>query len=213
MPVSMDIFHYNPIKFGAIMRQYAKEHDISQASLSRHTGYTYDTVGNYLSGKVRGFPYDFVAKACKLFGVPMDVFDQLMLQGEDVDFDDLLITLSPHGEPRVIPASDIPASVVDAVVPDTVAAVASAIAAVPDPAPAPAPAVPQSSPDCASALLARADQHHADMVAQLIESRRLLIEQHDKEIETLRAQIDRQDQLIRDLLDRLSGGGGNRYVL
>lgn len=204
MPTSMKDFHFSPLKFGAIMRQYAKEHNLSQASHARNTGYTYDTVGNYYAGKVHGFPYDFVSKSCKLFGIPIDVFDHLMLQGEDVDSDDLLLALSPHGEACLIPASDIPAAVVESVVPDTVAAVASAIAAVPDTAPAPVAPASAPAPDCASAILARADQHHADMVAQLIESRRLLIEQHDKEISTLRSQIERQDQLIRDLLDRLT---------
>lgn len=207
MSTSLADYHSNPVKYGAILKQYAKEGSFSQASHARHIGSTYDTVGNNYAGKVHNFSFDFVLKSCILFGVPLDVFALLLLQDEDIDFRDQLLALCsrPHGGAEVTPVTDISAAVVEAVVPDTVAAVASAIAAVPDAEVAPAPAtgsVP-SPQDCASAVLARADQDHADIVAHLAESRRLIIEQHDKEVAVLRAEIERQDALIRTLLDRL----------
>ena len=114
---------------------------------------------------------------------------------EDIDFRDQLLALCsrPHGGAEVTPVTDISAAVVEAVVPDTVAAVASAIAAVPDAEVVPAPATGSvaGAQDCASAILARADQDHADIVAHLAESRRLITE------------LERQDALIRTLLDRL----------
>lgn len=201
MSISLQDYHCNPLKAGQILKQLCKERGISQNSHAAQIGVSYDKIGNNYAGKVQNFSFEFVLKSCVLLQIPMEVFLLLLLEQEDIDFRDRVL-LYNNKDNDVTPASDLPPTLVPDGVPSTVTAVAAATTAVPLPDVISMDRATYCLRDDLQAVLARVERHHSDQIAQLVESRRLLIEQHDKAIEVLREQIARQDELIRTLIAR-----------
>lgn len=128
MAFSLESFHFNPIKFGQIVKQYAKERGISQGTMAARTGMSFDALGNLYGGKVQKPAFETVFKICVVLGVPVEVIMMLMLKDEDIDFGDKVLLYDTNQDTVVKAVNAVPSFVPDAV-PDTVAEKATAVAA------------------------------------------------------------------------------------
>lgn len=208
MPHSLITFHFSALKAGQIIKQFCVVRGVSKASLAAKTGVSYDTVDNFFQGKVKEVQFERIFKYCVVLGIPIELFMLQLLEGEDIDFADDVLLFNPTEDASS--AAELSSDAVSDAVPDTVSAVASAVTqaakSVPDMHAEYVPSYPVQGdlPD----VLARTERHYADRLADMVEARRLLIEQHDKEVAVLCQQLDRQDQLIRALLPigTLKGG-------
>jgi DNA-binding Xre family transcriptional regulator len=120
MPQSLEMFHFNPVKFGLIVRQMAKEKRISQATMAARTGMSYDTVGNIYTGKIQKFPFEYVFKMCVVMEVSIEVLMLLMLKDEDVNFSERVLLYDTQKD-EVVPVPDVLPSMIPGVVTDAVA--------------------------------------------------------------------------------------------
>lgn len=136
MPQSLDMFHFNPIKLGQILRQLAKDKGISKAVLQKCTGISRDTIGNIFSGETQEVSFEKLFKICFVLETPLAVVKMLLLKDEDIDFADKVLYYDPS-DGAVLPATDVDTDQLP--VPDSVVAVAEAVAAADPPAPAPTP--------------------------------------------------------------------------
>lgn len=200
MSHSLVTFHFSALKAGQIIKQYCKIRGISKAALAAKTGISYDTVDNFFQGKVKEVQFERIFKYCVVIGIPIELFMLQMLDGEDIDFSDD-VKLYNNSEDATS-AAELPAGALSDAVPDTVAAVASAVMQVTE-----SVSVPHVDDGGAYSMredlhetLARTERHYNEHIADMAESRRLLIEQHDKEVAVLCQQLERQDQMIRTLL-------------
>lgn len=207
MPQSLEQFHFNPIKFGQIVRTFAKDRGISQVSMAAKTGLSYDTVGNIYTGKVQKIPFEYVFKICVVLGIAMEVLETLMLKDEDIDFEVLLY--DTHKDTN-IPINDAVPSLVPGPVPESVAN--AAIAAVnATPPPSEVPAGYYTIEDLNRAV-AQANAKHELIIAHMAESRDHLIQQHERHISDLKAQheneratAERYQKLLHRLIDGVTG--------
>lgn len=205
-------FHFNPIKFGQIVKATAKEKGISQSTLSSNTGLSYDTVGNIYGGKVQKVPFEYVFKICVVLGVPIEVVMMLMLKDEDINFLDDVLLYDTQDDTTVSMPETVP-TLVAGPVSDTVAnaAIAATITV-------PAQADPQASYYTLDDLNRAVDQANAKyeaIIAHLKESRAHLIQQHDRHIADLKAQqeaerttAERYQRLLHRLIDSITGKQG-----
>lgn len=205
-------FHFNPIKFGQIVKATAKEKGISQSSLSSNTGLSYDTVGNIYGGKVQKVPFEYVFKICVVLGVPIEVVMMLMLKDEDINFLDDVLLYDTQDDTTVSMPETVP-TLVAGPVSDTVAnaAIAATITA-------PAQADPQAgyyTLDDLNRAVDQANAKHEAIIAHLKESRAHLIQQHDRHIADLKAQqeaerttAERYQRLLHRLIDSITGKQG-----
>lgn len=205
-------FHFNPIKFGQIVKATAKEKGISQSTLSSNTGLSYDTVGNIYGGKVQKVPFEYVFKICVVLGVPIEVVMMLMLKDEDINFLDDVLLYDTQDDTTVSMPETVP-TLVAGPVSDTVAnaAIAATITV-------PAQADPQASYYTLDDLNRAVDQANAKyeaIIAHLKESRAHLIQQHDRHIADLKAQqeaerttAERYQRLLYRLIDSITGKQG-----
>lgn len=205
-------FHFNPIKFGQIVKATAKEKGISQSSLSSNTGLSYDTVGNIYGGKVQKVPFEYVFKICVVLGVPIEVVMMLMLKDEDINFLDDVLLYDTQDDTTVSMPETVP-TLVAGPVSDTVAnaAIAATITV-------PAQADPQASYytlDDLNRAVDQANAKHEAIIAHLKESRAHLIQQHDRHIADLKAQqeaerttAERYQRLLHRLIDSITGKQG-----
>ena len=212
MAQSLVQFHFNPIKFGQIVKATAKEKGISQSTLSSNTGLSYDTVGNIYGGKVQKVPFEYVFKICVVLGVPIEVVMMLMLKDEDINFLDDVLLYDTQDDTTVSMPETVP-TLVAGTVSDTVAnaAIAATITA-------PAQADPQASYYTLDDLNRAVDQANAKyeaIIAHLKESRAHLIQQHDRHIADLKAQqeaerttAERYQRLLHRLIDSITGKQG-----
>lgn len=137
MSQTLEMYHFNPVKFGLICRQMAKEKRISQAVMAARTGLSYDTVGNIYAGRVQKIPFEYVFKICVVLEVSVEVMTLLMLKDDDIAFRDKILTYDTHRDeeipvPEVLPS--MTPGVVSDVVTDTAVAVASAAPVLDSPA-------------------------------------------------------------------------------
>lgn len=205
-------FHFNPIKFGQIVKATAKEKGISQSTLSSNTGLSYDTVGNIYGGKVQKVPFEYVFKICVVLGVPIEVVMMLMLKDEDINFLDDVLLYDTQDDTTVSMPETVP-TLVAGPVSDTVAnaAIAATITV-------PAQADPQASYytlDDLNRAVDQANAKHEAIIAHLKESRAHLIQQHDRHIADLKAQqeaerttAERYQRLLHRLIDSITGKQG-----
>lgn len=126
MSATLKEFHFNPVKFGQILKQLCKDKGISIAYLSKSTDITRDTIENLMRGAVRDVKFEQIFKFCVVLGLPIEVLMLLMLKDEDIDFFGQVL-LYDNKEDEAIPASDLDS--VPSSVPDTVLAAAEAVAA------------------------------------------------------------------------------------
>lgn len=205
-------FHFNPIKFGQIVKATAKEKGISQSTLSSNTGLSYDTVGNIYGGKVQKVPFEYVFKICVVLGVPIEVVMMLMLKDEDINFLDDVLLYDTQDDTTVSMPETVP-TLVAGPVSDTVANAAIAATVT-----VPAQADPQASYytlDDLNRAVDQANAKHEAIIAHLKESRAHLIQQHDRHIADLKAQqeaerttAERYQRLLHRLIDSITGKQG-----
>ena len=168
MSVSLEHYRINPVKFGQIIRVYAEERGISQAAMAKRAGCSGDTIGHIYAGHAKKSPtFELVMKFSVILGVPIEVLELLCVKDEDVDFIERVPLYDPIRDEIIKPLEDVP-SMSPAVVPDAVAATASAIAAA-MPTSTIAESVPQ--PASADALVASYEARIADLKEQLAHER------------------------------------------
>lgn len=113
-------FHFNPLKCGQIIRQYAKNRGISQEVLAARIGISYDTMGNIYAGKVQKIPFEYLFKISVVLAVPLEVLMMLMLKDEDIDFADQVL-LYDTVDDKAVPVEDAVPTMVAGSVPESVA--------------------------------------------------------------------------------------------
>ena len=126
MAESLESYHVNTIKVGAILRQMAKEKHISQEKMSAKTGLSYDTVGNIYAGKTQKLPLEYFMKICIILETSFESMILLMLKDEDIDFADRILTYDARKDIEV-PVLDVLPSMTPGVVPDAVTDTAAAV--------------------------------------------------------------------------------------
>lgn len=159
MSASLKAFHFNPVKFGQILRQLCKDKGVTIAYLHKSTDITRDTIENIIRGSVRDVKFEQIFKFCVVLGLPIEALMLLMLKDEDIDFMDQVL-LYDNKEDEAIPASDLDS--VPGFVPDTVVAAAEAVAAAENP---PQPAQNTRTTDEYIAFL----QAHVDRLTALLD--------------------------------------------
>ena len=182
-------FHFNPLKCGQIIRQYAKNRGISQEALAARIGISYDTMGNIYAGKVQKIPFESVFKICVVLGVPIEVIMMLMLKDEDIDFADQVLLYDTVGD-KAVPVEDAVPTLVAGPVPESVADAAAS-----------APPMEAVHHDTAHTCHIHGDQHA--LVEILTAAHALhtkdLKEQFDKEREAYARHVDQLHKLIESL--------------
>lgn len=128
MAYSLASFHFNPIKFGQICKQYAKDRGISQASMAANTGLSYDTVVNIYQGKVQKIPFEYVFKMCVVLAIPIEVVMMIMLKDEEIDFLDQVMLYNTV-EDVVVPVEEAVPTLVPAETPEAVVETAAQVTA------------------------------------------------------------------------------------
>lgn len=159
MPCSLADFHFNSVKLGQILQRFAEQCGMGKGAVSRMTGISRDTITNIYNGDTQEVSFEKVFKMCVAFGVPMIAFEKLGVLGEDTDFAHKIVMYDiASGE--VLPATNV--DIKSMPVPDTVVAVAEAVAAADNPTdPVRRPA---ESPDYVAYL-----QQHIDHLTRLLE--------------------------------------------
>lgn len=159
MACSLDKFHFNSVKLGQILRQFAEQSGVGKGSLSRMTGISRDTITNIYSGDTQEVSFEKVFKICVALGIPMIAIEKLVVMDEDIDFADKIV-MYDTASGDVLPATEVDIKAMP--VPETVVAVAEAVAAAdnpPDPVRKPA-----ESPDYVAYL-----HQHIDHLTRLLE--------------------------------------------
>ena len=134
MACTLDKFHFNSVKIGQILERFAKERGVGKGTLSRMIGVSRDTLTNIFSGDTQEVSFEKVFKICVALGIPMIAIEKLAVLDEDTDFADRIVMYdSASGD--VLPATEI--DIKEMPVPETVVAVAEAVAAVENPPPTP----------------------------------------------------------------------------
>lgn len=93
MKKSLITFRFDPEKSGSVLKRFCKDAGMSYQKLGDSTGYSYDTINNSLSGKVKELSLERVFKICTITGHSVCEYLRLMLQDEDIDFADKIHVL------------------------------------------------------------------------------------------------------------------------
>ncbi len=88
MKQTLKTFHFSPEKSGQILKSWAKSAGLSYQRLADDTNYSYDTINNSLSGKIKDLSLERVFKISTRTGHSVCEYLRLMLQDEDIDFAD-----------------------------------------------------------------------------------------------------------------------------
>ena len=126
MTQTLEMFHFNSVKLGQILKQFCKEKDISQTVLAKKTGISRDTIVKIFHGEVQETSFEKIFKMCCVLGVPMVVIEMLMIKEEDIDFADKIV-LYDTSSGDILPVTEVDTEQIS--VPDTVIAAAEAVAA------------------------------------------------------------------------------------
>lgn len=209
MTQSLEQFHFNPIKFGQIIKTTAKEKGVSPTSLASKTGLSYDTIGNIYSGKVQKVPFEHIFKICVVLGTSVEVMMMLMLKDEDIDFLDDVLLYDTQDDTTVSMPETVP-SLVPGPVSATVANAAMAATIAPQAQTDP-PAGYYTLEDLNRAV-DQVNSKHEAVIAHMKESRTHLIQQHEKHIADLKSQqeaeritAERYQKLLHRLIDNITG--------
>ena len=159
MACSLDKFHFNSVKLGQILRQFAEQSGVGKGSLSRMTGISRDTITNIYSGDTQEVSFEKVFKICVALGIPMIAIEKLVVMDEDIDFADKIV-MYDTASGDVLPATEV--DIEKMPVPETVLAAAEAVAAADNP-PDPVRKAAES-PDHIAYL-----QQHIDHLTRLLE--------------------------------------------
>lgn len=120
MPKSLEMFHFDPVKFGLIVKQCAKEKGVSQTCLAARTGLSYDTIGNIYAGKIQKFAFEHLFKICIVLEMSVEVMMLLLLKDEEIDFEEQILLYDTAADDLVSVQEVLP-SMVPGPVPETVA--------------------------------------------------------------------------------------------
>ena len=134
MACSLAQFHFNSVKIGQILERFAKERGVGKGTLSRMIGVSRDTLTNIFSGDTQEVSFEKVFKICVALGIPMIAIEKLAVLDEDTDFADRIV-MYDTASGDVLPATEV--DIKEMPVPETVVAVAEAVAAVENPPPTP----------------------------------------------------------------------------
>lgn len=178
MSVSLSEFHFSAEKSSKIFQQFRKERNMSQSALEKRTGISYDTVGNILTGKVRDIKLEVAFKFCVALGIPFAVYIQLMLNDEGTDFADEVLLYDPKRD-KAFPVGDHDVTA-SAVVPDSVAAVATSTPVILPPASAP-------------------DSYTREELTAILDR---VAHCHDQHVADMRANAERQQEIICRLIEK-----------
>lgn len=196
MPQSLEMFHFNPVKFGLVAKQFAKEKKISQATMAARTGMSYDTVGNIYTGKIQKFPFEYLFKMCVVLGVSVEVMMMLMLKDEEIDFAELVLHYDAQKD-EVVPVPEVLPSMIPGVVTDAVADTAmEATEQLRDAAVTP---YGYYTAEEVAERIERATNHMAAEIDHLREIVRLNDERHEKHVQSV---IEQHRQSVADLKEQ-----------
>lgn len=134
MACTLDKFHFNSVKIGQILERFSKERGVGKGTLSRMIGVSRDTLTNIFSGDTQEVSFEKVFKICVALGIPMIAIEKLAVLDEDTDFADRIV-MYDTASGDVLPATEV--DIKEMPVPETVVAVAEAVAAVENPPPTP----------------------------------------------------------------------------
>ena len=126
MPQTLEQFHFNAVKLGQILKQFCIDKHVSKTVLAKETGISRDTIKHIFTGSVQEIPFEKLFKICVVLGVPMVVIEMLMIKDEDIDFADRIV-LYDTTTGAALPVTEVDTEQI--AVPDTVVAVAEAVAA------------------------------------------------------------------------------------
>lgn len=87
MKKSLITFRFDPEKSGSVLKRFTKDAGMSYQKLADSIGYSYDTINNSLSGKIKDLSLERVFKICTITGHSVCEYLHLMLQDEDIDFE------------------------------------------------------------------------------------------------------------------------------
>lgn len=93
MKKSLITFRFDPEKSGSVLKNFAKGAGMSYQKLADSIGYSYDTINNSLSGKIKELSLERVFKICTITGHSVCEYLRLMLQEEEIDFADKIHVL------------------------------------------------------------------------------------------------------------------------
>lgn len=93
MKKSLIAFRFDPEKSGSVLKRFAKDAGMSYQKLADSTGYSYDTINNSLSGKIKELSLERVFKICTITGHSVCEYLREMLKDEDIDFADKIHVL------------------------------------------------------------------------------------------------------------------------
>lgn len=120
MPKSLEMFHFDPVKFGLIVKRSAKEKGVSQTYMAARTGLSYDTVGNIYAGKIQKFAFEHLFKICVVLGMSVEVMMLLLLKDEEIDFEEEILLYDTSSD-KLVPVHEAIPSMVPGPVPEAVA--------------------------------------------------------------------------------------------
>lgn len=92
-PQSLAEFHFDKDKSGRILRKWADESGLTRAELAEKTGIPLNTLNNSLYGKVQDLSVDRTFKYAVATGHCVCEYIRLMLEDEDIDFADQIHVL------------------------------------------------------------------------------------------------------------------------
>lgn len=93
MKKSLRDFHFDPEKSGQILKAWAKAAGKGYQKIADETNYSYDTINNSLSGKIKELSLERVFKISVCTGHSVCDYIRSMLLDEDIDFADQIHVL------------------------------------------------------------------------------------------------------------------------
>lgn len=130
MAHSLATYQFNMLKAGEIIRQLKKASGYTTDDVEDITGISSDTVKNLLKGKAQ-LTLERAVKLCALFKIPIVSFVALMVEGDDIDFADQILTYNPATS-AAAPITDEQITPIQDTIPDAVAEAALSVPDAPD---------------------------------------------------------------------------------
>ena len=174
-------FKLDLVKAGAILQSLRDECNMSRSYTAEHLGETQDIIRNIEKG-YGALSLERAIKFCMLYEIPIITLVMMLTKDSPQEVRNAILVYD-HKNDDATPITDASVPNIPALIPDTVVEAAEAAPAV---APIiPAPTLPEHySREDIRALLGRMEHAHSEHVADL------------------REQLVRQDQIIRQLLER-----------
>ena len=122
-------FTLNTAKAGKIIRELKGEHGYTNDDIDELTGISSDTVKKLISGKA-ALTLERAFKLCVLFKIPLESLVALLLEGENIDFADQILTYDPT-KSEALPITDESVTPIADTIPETVVEAALSVPAVP----------------------------------------------------------------------------------